>query len=184
MTVDADRAAGRPSAFFLEHTARLEATRAIGPSLDLACGRGRHSLAAAALGLRVVAVDRNAAALDDLTSTAGTLSISTLVADLESPPLPALDTKAFGAVLVFRYLHRALFPWIESRIAPGGILLYETFTIGQRELGWGPRRDDFLLGPGELPTLLRELTIEIYEEGPSRDEPSARTARLLASRPA
>ena len=180
---------GPPSAFFREHTARLSASAAIGPTLDLACGRGRHALACADLGLSVIALDRKPDQLEALADVwarrreRGVGQIEILCADLESPARPAFEPASFGAVLVFRYLHRPLFPWIETLIAPGGILLYETFIKAQRDLGWGPKRDDFLLESGELRDLLPELVVELYEEGPSSDERSAHTARLLASRP-
>ncbi len=180
---------GGASAFFREHEEALGRTREIGPTLDLACGRGRHALAAAELGLHVLAVDRNREFLDELSSQ-GTGTghprpgrIETLCADLESGNPPPLEADHFGAVLVFRYLYRPLCPWIESRIAPGGLLLYETFTRDQRELGWGPRKDAFLLEAGELPALFPGLRVEVFEEGPTRDEKPARTARLLARRP-
>ena len=186
---DAARSAiGSPSAFFRAHASRLSTTASIGPTLDLACGRGRHAIAATDLGLSVVAIDRNPDLLGELLETLpdesrpGARSIEIIRADLEAPPLPALEPASFGAVLVFRYLHRALFSWIESLVAPGGILLYETFTRDQKGLGWGPTRDEYLLGPGELPTLLRELVVEVYEEGASNDASPARTGRLLASR--
>ena len=177
---------------------RLSESASIGPVLDLACGRGRHALAAADLGLSVLAVDRNRDFLDRLAASGSSQlddridstqdaddvgRIETLCADLESQAPPALEPASFGAVLVFRYLHRPLFPWIESLVAPGGFILYETFTLAQKKLGWGPRRDAFLLESGELPRLFSELVVEFYEAGPSNDEPSAQTARLLASRP-
>lgn len=189
---------GSPAAFFLEHSTRISASASIGPVLDLACGRGRHALAAADLGLSVLAVDLNRDLLDRLAASwrrrlddrtdqtrgaAGVGQIETLCADLESQALPALEPASFGAVLVFRYLHRPLFPWIETLVAPGGFILYETFTLDQKRLGWGPKRDAFLLESGELPRLFSELVVEVDEEGPSHDEPSAHTARLLASRP-
>ena len=178
-----------PSAFFCEHASRLSTTASIGPTLDLACGRGRHTLAAADLGLSVVAIDRDPERLRALIESRSdeeirsTGSIEIMRADLEAPPLPALEPASFGAVLVFRYLHRPLFPWIESLVAPGGILLYETFIRDQKELGWGPKREEYLLEPRELPSLQHELVVEVYEEGTSNDASPARTGRLLASRP-
>jgi tellurite methyltransferase len=178
-----------PSAFFCEHASRLSTTASIGPTLDLACGRGRHTIAAADLGLSVLGIDRDPERLRErLESRSGeeirsTGSIEIMRADLEAPLLPDLEPASFGAVLVFRYLHRPLFAWIESLVAPGGILLYETFTRDQMELGWGPKREEYLLGPRELPSLLFELVVEVYEEGASNDASPARTGRLLASRP-
>jgi SAM-dependent methyltransferase len=181
--------AGTPSAFFVAHTAQLVETAPIGPALDLACGRGRHALALAALGLSVTAIDANSDSLDELMAQrlrmigGETGPIETLCADLETPPLPDLVREHYGAVLVFNYLHRALFPWIESLVAPGGLVLYETFTEAQRTLGWGPRRDAFLLSSGELPELLPNLVTEVYREGLSNDARPAQSARLLARRP-
>lgn len=175
---------GEAAAFFRAETERLRSTATLGPLLDLACGRGRHSVAAAGLGLEVLAVDRNAESLEGLAAVSLPLGrIDVLEADLESGPLPKLEPGGFGAVLVFRYLHRPLAPWIESLLAPGGLLLYETFTTRQRDLGWGPKSDLFLLTPGELPTLFPGLEHVSYEEGLSQDAKPAETARLVARKP-
>ena len=172
-----------PSAWFTAHDAALRATAAIGPVLDVACGRGRHALAAARLGLDVLAIDRNEAAIAELArAEAAPGRLDPRCLDLETEPPPTLPARAFGAVLVFRYLHRPLAPWISERLAPGGLLLYETFTTRQRSLGWGPSRDAFLLEPGELPTLFPDLEIDAYEEGPTPDPRPAQTARLVAHR--
>ncbi|MEZ4279350.1 MAG: class I SAM-dependent methyltransferase [Myxococcota bacterium] len=173
------------SAFFREEQPALVAAGAAGRVLDLACGRGRHALAAAALGLEVLAVDRNAGPLAELAAAARVLPgrIETLAVDLERDEPPELPGAPFSAILVFRYLHRPLAPAIASWLAPGGLLLYETFTVAQRTFGWGPTRDAFLLEPGELPRLFPGLTVERFEEGPTAEPRPAFTARLRARRP-
>jgi len=175
---------GPASAFFETHFSSLEASAKLGPLLDLACGRGRHAIAAAERGLRVVAIDRNREFLDDLSKIVvqGTGSIEVLELDLESSDTPTLGEACFGGVIVSRYLYRPLMPSIEAALAPGGTLLYETFLVAQRDLGWGPRREAFLLRPGELPRLFPGLETLVYEEGESQDLPPAQTARLLARR--
>ena len=55
-------------------------------------------------------------------------------ADLEEP-WP--DSGTFDAVLVFNYLDRASMPRILGLVAPGGLLMMETFLEAQRELGLG-----------------------------------------------
>ncbi|MBJ23005.1 MAG: class I SAM-dependent methyltransferase [bacterium] len=173
-----------PSALFVAQSDALRSVAELGPILDLACGRGRHCLAAAELGLDVVGLDRDTehlTALARMRPAAG--SIEVLAADLERAAPPDLERAPFGAVLVFRYLHRPLMPWIEELLAPGGLLLYETFTTEQRELGWGPSRDDFLLRPGELPRLFPGLETRSYEEGATDEHGAARTARLVAVKP-
>jgi len=173
------------SPFFRQQESALVEAGAAGPVLDLACGRGRHSLAAAARGLDVVAVDRDEAHLAELDRASRGLSgrVEIFAVDLETGRVPVLPRGHFAAILVFRYLHRPLAPAIESWLAPDGLLLYETFTVTQRSLGWGPTRDDFLLQPGELPRLFPGLTVEHFDEGPTDEPNPAVTARLRARRP-
>jgi SAM-dependent methyltransferase len=126
--------------------------------LDFACGSGRHSIAAGRLGGRVVAIDRDVQKLAAGRARAveGGLSIDWRELDLVGP-WPELGT--FDAVLVFNYLDRASMPRILRLVAPGGLLMMETFLEAQREAGWGPASEDHLLRPGELARLVGPLKI-------------------------
>jgi SAM-dependent methyltransferase len=126
--------------------------------LDLACGEGRHSLAAALLAADVVGVDRDESRLATARELAQTqeLSVEWRVVDLEGP-WPELGR--FDAVLMFNYLDRARMPEIVDLVASPGLLMMETFLTGQRELGWGPASDDHLLRPGELASLVQPLRV-------------------------
>jgi SAM-dependent methyltransferase len=117
--------------------------------LDVACGHGRHVHWLARAGHRVTAIDRDAALLEPLAGLAATIA-----ADLESGPWP-LPGRTFDAVIVTNYLWRALFPALKAAVAPGGLLIYETFAQAHAALG-RPRRPEFLLRPGELIDVLRE----------------------------
>ena len=117
--------------------------------LDVACGHGRHTRWLAAAGHAVTAVDRDAALLAPLAGLAATLQ-----ADLEADPWP-LPGRQFDAVVVTNYLWRALFPALKAAVAPGGLLIYETFALAHAALG-RPRRPEFLLRPGELIDILRD----------------------------
>jgi SAM-dependent methyltransferase len=129
--------------------------------LDVACGYGRHSRFFAARGARVVAVDRDETALATLTGVRG---ITPVLADLETAPWP-FPGESFDAIVVTRYLHRALMPHLIDAIAEGGMLLYETFAAGNEVYG-KPSNPDFLLNPGELLGLTRgRLTIVAFEQG-------------------
>ena len=179
------RTADDPSPFVIAQRDRLRATAALGPCLDLACGRGRHALFAAREGLRVVALDRDAALLRKLADQAATerLAIAALCADAESPlglPFPAAR---FGAIVVARFLFRPLAAAIEALLAPGGLLVYETFTRRQLELGRGPKNPAFLLEPGELATLFPGLSVLEYDESlRSGGSSDAWLAGLVAAR--
>ena len=146
-----------------------------GTVLDLACGRGRHMRWFAARGHRVTGVDRDAEALATLRDVG-----ETIAADIENGPWP-LAGRRFDAVVVTNYLWRPLFPQILASVAPGGVLLHETFAIGNETVG-KPSRPDFLLAPGEL---LRaygaELRVVAFEDG-FLEEPSRFVQRIAAVR--
>jgi tellurite methyltransferase len=126
--------------------------------LDLACGTGRHSLAAAALGADVTAVDKNPARLDlgRQAAKARNLTVTWLEWDL-STSLPPLGT--FDLLLMFNYLDRARMPEFLGYVRPGGYLLMETFLVDQRAFDWGPTSDAHLLQRGELVSLIGSLDI-------------------------
>jgi SAM-dependent methyltransferase len=116
--------------------------------LDVACGHGRHGRWLAAAGHRVTAIDRDPALLAPLADVAEIIQ-----ADLEADPWP-LPGRRFDAVVVTNYLWRPLFPALKEAVAPGGLLIYETFAQAHAALG-RPRRPEFLLAPGELVDVLR-----------------------------
>ena len=126
--------------------------------LDLACGEGRHGLAAAILGAEVVGIDRDETRLATARELAAAhqLTVDWRVVDLEGP-WP--DLGDFDAVLVFNYLDRARMPAIRELVAPGGLLMMESYLTRQRELGWGPTSDDHLLRPGEIARLAAPLRV-------------------------
>lgn len=177
--------ADAPSPFVRAQESALRASARHGPVLDLACGRGRHARLLAGWGLPVVALDRNRAALAALAAPAraGGLPIAPLGADAEARCGLPLRPAAFGAVLVTRFLFRPLAPALAALLRPGGLLVYETFTVHNRDLGQGPRNPSFLLEPGELPGLFPGLEVVASWEG-LREEPTREwVASLTARRP-
>jgi SAM-dependent methyltransferase len=145
--------------------ANVDLIPAGGRVLDVACGRGRNALFLADKGYRVHAVDRDAAALAALSARAcrrlGTLT--TECTDLEAESV-TFGVRCYDAVVVFNYLHRPLLPAIVAAVAPGGVLIYETFTRGQADRG-RPKNPAFLLRDGELATLVSPLRILRAREG-------------------
>ena len=126
--------------------------------LDVACGSGRHVRWFAQRGCRVTGVDRNGSALAPLHDL-GEL----VTADIERDAWPLAD-RQFDAVIVTNYLWRPLLPVLIASVAPGGVLIFETFAIGQQTLG-KPSNPDFLLQPGELLTAAKGLRVVAYENG-------------------
>ncbi|MCP9455641.1 MAG: dihydroneopterin aldolase [Nitrospira sp.] len=176
-----------PARFLIEQWPRLPR----GTVLDVAAGDGRHALYLASRGYRVDAIDRDAAALERLEASArsrGYDTITTRVIDLESPAphKPDLGKEQYDVILVFFYLYRPLFPLLHAALKPGGMLVYETFTIDHHLHYQHPKRREFCLAPNELLGLASGLRIVHYDEGSHPDHRTARanyTARLIACKP-
>ena len=147
--------AGPPSAWVQRHAGLLKPGAQV---LDVACGSGRHLRWLAGRGCRMTGVDRDATAL------AGLMSIGeTVLADMEGGPWPFAG-RQFDGVVVINYLWRALLPLLRQALAPGGVLIYETFAHGQQTVG-RPARPDFLLQPGELLRAFDGLRVIAFEDG-------------------
>jgi len=103
-----------------------------------------------------------------------------VLADIESGPWP-FEGQRFGAVVVTNYLWRPRLADIVAAVAPGGVLLYETFAAGNEQVG-KPSRADFLLQPGELLAACAGLRVVAYEDG-FLPEPKRFVQRIAAVRP-
>jgi tellurite methyltransferase len=171
----AQRAPEEPASFVRELLPLLPE----GPALDLACGTGRHTLLLAERGQHVSAIDSSAAALEILeeraqaanypaqrvsrlgTSSAARSQIELVQADLEHTGLPC---GAFALILCVHYLQRSLFVQMERALAPGGMLLFETFTRAQLEFEGGPKNPEHLLERSELRCAFPGLRLLFYRE--------------------
>jgi SAM-dependent methyltransferase len=152
-----------------------------GAALDVASGAGRHARFFASRGHPVTALDRDAAALDTLR---GEPLITTLTADLEGAAWPLANDARFAAVIVTNYLHRPLFPQLLRSLAPGGVLVYETFAQGNERVG-KPSNPAFLLAPGELLERVRgQLRVVAFQDGFLAQPRPAYVQRICAIRQA
>jgi SAM-dependent methyltransferase len=133
-----------------------------GDALDVACGSGRHALWLAERGLRVRAVDNDPEALRALRAAAAErgLEIEAEVLDLEGGPID-LGQCVYALIVVLDYLHRPLFPVLMRALAPGGVLVYQTFLEGHSASR--PSRPEHLLKPRELVGLVSP-TLEVLAE--------------------
>jgi SAM-dependent methyltransferase len=148
--------------------------------LDVACGHGRHMRWFASRGHRATGVDRSPEAIAAVAPLG-----EALVADIENDPWPLMRggrARQFDAVVVTNYLWRSLLPVIRDSLAPGGLLIYETFASGNETVG-KPARPDFLLQPGELLHAFAALRVVAYEDG-YLAQPERFVQRIAAVRPA
>ena len=159
-----EEAAGQergPAAFLVEQR-RLLPPR--GRALDVAMGTGRNALYLASLGYEVTGIDVSGVAVARCREEANRLGlrIEAIQADLE---LYEMAIDAYDIVTNFYYLQRELAPHLTTALRPGGVLVFESFTTEQRQFGWGPQQEEFLLQPGELRSLFPGLEVLAYREG-------------------
>ena len=164
-----------PDPWIVSWLARLPAGSRV---LDFACGTGRHARAAAALGMAVVAVDRDPRALAAVGE-----GVDIVRAELEVAPWP-FAAAGFDAVIVSNYLFRSRLDLLCGLIRPTGVLLYQTFALGNEAFG-RPRNPDFLLRPGELLEVAARngLHVLAYEDGILGAPARSRIQRIVACRP-
>ncbi len=143
-----------------------------GRVLDIACGGGRHLRWLAGRGHALTGIDRDAAAVAPLHALG-----RIVVADIERDAWP-LPGETFDGVVVTNYLWRPLLATIVASVAPGGVLIYETFAAGNERFG-KPSNPDFLLQPGELLWACASLQVVAYEDG-LLDDPPRRVQRIAA----
>ncbi len=145
-----------------------------GAVLDVACGTGRHMRWFHARNHAVTGVDIAQAAIDSVAPLG-----EAVLADIEQGPWP-FTGRQFDAVVVTHYLWRPLLPTIVASVAPGGVLIYETFAAGNETVG-KPSRPDFLLRPGELLGVCHGLLVVAFGDG-YLDAPPRFMQRIAAVR--
>ena len=142
--------------------------------LDVACGQGRHMRWFYERNHPVTGIDKAQEAIESIAPLG-----EAICADIETGPWP-LPGRRFDCVVVTNYLWRPLLPTIVNSVAPGGVLLYETFAQGNESVG-RPARAEFLLRPGELLQTCQGLRVVAYENG-FLAEPARFVQRIAAVR--
>jgi len=157
----------------------LPSVRSAGSVLDFASGTGRHALLAQAAGLRVLAVDRDAAALDAIERK----GIAVRQEDLERGRWSFADDR-FDCIVCTNYLFRPRLDLMATLLEPGGLMIYETFAAGNARYG-RPSNPDFLLAPGELARVASRAGLHLlaFEDGFVPAPRPARLQRMVAVRP-
>ncbi|MGE0611647.1 MAG: class I SAM-dependent methyltransferase [Hyphomicrobiales bacterium] len=151
-----------------------------GHVLDVACGRGRHLKLALGQGYRVTGIDRDVSRAAPLAEDP---ALTLIEADLETGGAMPVGDERFDGVVVTFYLWRPILPRIVAAVAEDGLLIYETFALGQERRGH-PSNPDFLLRPNELiEAATPRLTVIAYEQGLTRDGRPKLVQRIAACGP-
>jgi SAM-dependent methyltransferase len=148
-----------------------------GRVLDLACGNGRHAIWLAQQGYQVDAIDRE---IQAVSSMVGIDNINVGILDLEAGEWPNSDQR-YDGIIVSRYLYRPLLHTLAAILNPGGVLIYETFMVGNERHG-KPSNPDFLLLPNELLEIYSPLLniISFEQEGEEQHPRPAVMQRICA----
>ncbi|HXH10425.1 MAG TPA: methyltransferase domain-containing protein [Alphaproteobacteria bacterium] len=151
-------AATSPNPFLCDHLELLPRGRA----LELAMGDGHNAIYLARHGFSVSGIDISDVAVSralQLAQRTG-VQLEAQVRDLTAIALPAAT---YDVVVCFYYLQRDLFPQIIGALKPGGMVVYETYTQEQAQLGH-PTNPAYLLQPNELLWAFKALRVRVYRE--------------------
>jgi dihydroneopterin aldolase len=173
-----------PARFLTQQLHRLPK----GKALDIAAGSGRNALYLASHGFHVDAMDRDDRTMTQLAATAKqrnlpNLTVQTIDLERTTEERPEFPKQEYDVIVVFFYLHRALFPPLIESLKPNGVLIYETFTIDNYIRHRHPHRWEFCLAHNELLRLTSTLRVLSYDEGEhdgSHGPRSVFTAQLVA----
>jgi SAM-dependent methyltransferase len=127
----------------------------------------------------MTALDRDISGLQPLAAK----GFEILAADLEDGSPWPLGGRQFDGIIVTNYLHRPLLPHLVAALAPGGVLIYETFGRGNERFG-RPSNPDFLLRSGELLEFAAAHGLQVlaYECGEVQEPKPAIIQRMAAQR--
>lgn len=132
---------------------------AIGRALDIATGNGRNAVFLAHQGFTVDAVDISEVGLK--AGCRGHADVDPICADLDQFEI----TKGrYDLIINIKYLNRRLFPFIIDGLAPGGVIIFETFLLGTASTENAPESRDHLLRKNELLHAFLPLNILYYRE--------------------
>lgn len=178
MASDTDPTMPPPSAWVIKHGGMIPPG---GTVLDVACGAGRHGRFFRSLGHPVVLLDRDISRVADMASDD---DVEIVARDLEGGRPWPLTGRQFDGVIVVNYLYRPILPALVAAVAPGGVLIYDTFAVGNEAYGW-PSNPDYLLHREELLIAVRpELVVMAYEDVEETEPRPAVRQRIMAVRPA
>lgn len=157
-----------PDPFLVSAYSEFLAGPAPGTALDVAGGVGRHTLWLAERDWRVKLVDISEVGIElaRKNTSGATAPVQFEVVDLQA--CNDLGQAQYDLILVFFYLQRELFPALVSALKPGGLLLYKTYTLDQRNFEGGPSHPMHLLQPNELLHAFGSLRILHYHESLSQ----------------
>lgn len=150
------------------------------PVLDLACGAGRNGLYLHQQQIPTMFADQDPTALSSIAATSGVSAEQCWQVDFENGE-QQLPANHYQGIVVFRYLHRPLIDDIKQAVCSGGIVIYETFTVENRQFG-RPNRDAFLLQLGELKEMFSDWECLHYFEEIARN-PDRAIAQIVCKKP-
>jgi tellurite methyltransferase len=134
-------------------------------ALDIAAGNGRNALFLADQGFTVDAVDISDEGLRLFARQHP--NIHTICADLDHFDIPA---NRYDLIINIKFLNRRLFPYIRDGLAPGGILIFQTFLDTPPENKNRPACRDYLLRENELLHAFLSLRVLFYSEAEENDK--------------
>ncbi|MBN2605751.1 MAG: methyltransferase domain-containing protein [Thiotrichales bacterium] len=139
-----------------------------GRALDIGCGGGRDAVYLSQQGWQVTAIDKQEAVLSRARQLADNHHQTIDFRSCDLSELSCLPDETFDLIVMVRYLNRDLYSWIRQHLAPGGLLVVQTFTEGVEAFG-SPKNPNFILRAGELAKTFSDFEIIVDKIEPLKD---------------
>jgi tellurite methyltransferase len=120
----------RPAEFLAENYAFLPFE---GTVLDVGMGEGRNAVFLAQKGFKVTGVDISSVAIKkaNLLAKEYGVKVKSVVASMKEYQIPP---GSYDSIICFYYVDHTMLEKLRSWLRPGGILIYEAYTLRQRKL--------------------------------------------------
>jgi tellurite methyltransferase len=135
-----------------------------GTVLDMGMGEGRNAVFLAQKGYKVTGVDISSVAVKKsyLLAQEFGVKIKAVVASLKEYKI---QPNSFDAIVCFYYVDRTLVEKMKSWLRPGGVLIYEAFTLREKlQKKITGTSDEEYLAEEELLTLFSGMRVLKYQE--------------------
>ncbi|OIQ16861.1 MAG: hypothetical protein BM556_13790 [Bacteriovorax sp. MedPE-SWde] len=137
--------------------------------IDIGMGEGRNAVFLASKGYKVSGIDISSVAIKKARMLAREFgvrieTIHKSIADYKVPK------NSVDAIVCFYFVDREVVKKLKSWLKPGGILIFESFTIKQKVINKIKEDDIYLLGEGELFKLFSDFNVLKYEQASHRKD--------------
>lgn len=131
--------------------------------LDIGMGEGRNAVFLASKGYKVTGIDISSVAIDKSLKLARQAGVRIKTIHQSVDDIKVADN-SLDAIICFYYVDRNISKKLKRWLKPGGVIIYEGFTLAHKKKHQDKSYDSYYLKPAELLSMFSDFKILMYEE--------------------